>query len=513
MNASILILSALIPGLLLAWAISHLVAIRYTTEVLAFMQTPVDSQTQDRISFQDNNSKKNTHITDFRQQNQYAFQRLSVFIICISLSIALLLALLQSEFLTNNFSFRTFVLTGLVKFWLVIPSLGILQRWSRGKIIGRSIVYIMISGIIDLAFTVGLQTHWGTLFWGFGSGTIELIILVFFLTNLRIRTIFIYLFITFFVLTICSLIGLRYVHYLTFESSSLLERMLAMILDRKFLFLLFGLMPWLLAFFPLRWLAKKLIEAYNKKLFSDVLFLIMGFWAFFIIFETIRLSYPIGILAYTLVAVIPLVPYAFLLFRPFLSEATVPPTLLLLRVFRSDKEIEHLYDDVIDRWRYSGNTLMIAGKDLALRNLEPDELFAFLSGQLQQRFISGLVPLRESIQQLDLIPDPDGRYRINEFFCLDNTWKMVVQTLVSKTDLVLMDLRAYSSEREGCTHELNVLASSTHLRKLVILYDNHTDKAVAEQLLVNSRLPVVWINSDSGNNTLKQQVLDALLMV
>jgi hypothetical protein len=98
-----------------------------------------------------------------------------------------------------------------------------------------------------------------------------------------------------------------------------------------------------------------------------------------------------------------------------------------------------------------------------------------------------------------------------KFFCFDSTWKWVLAALVYKADRVLMDLRSYTSKREGCTHELSVLAAQPHLHKLVILFDKNTEKPTVERLLAASTTKIVWIDSQTSEGKLQEQVLGALL--
>ena len=92
----------------------------------------------------------------------------------------------------------------------------------------------------------------------------------------------------------------------------------------------------------------------------------------------------------------------FFILQPFLKPRHDPPTLLLLHVFHEDDGRGRLFDNILERWRYSGNTVMIVGKDLALHTLEPDELFRFISGHLQDCFIANQSQLQQEITHLDL---------------------------------------------------------------------------------------------------------------
>ena len=122
--------------------------------------------------------------------------------------------------------------------------------------------------------------------------------------------------------------------------------------------------------------------------------------------------------------------------------------------------MEALFDTVIERWRSSGNVLLIAGTDLALRTLDPDDLFTYLSGRLHTRFIGSQDDLDQRMAQLDLAPDVDGRFRVNECYCFDNTWQAALAALVARSDVVLMDLRGFHAENRGCLHELKVLSAA-----------------------------------------------------
>ena len=55
------------------------------------------------------------------------------------------------------------------------------------------------------------------------------------------------------------------------------------------------------------------------------------------------------------------------------------------------------------------------------------------------------------------MPDPDGRYRIKEFFCYNDTWQMTMERLAAASDAVLMDLRSFSRVNQGCIFELGRL--------------------------------------------------------
>jgi len=66
---------------------------------------------------------------------------------------------------------------------------------------------------------------------------------------------------------------------------------------------------------------------------------------------------------------------------------------------------------------------MIAGADLALRSVDLDEARAFVRGEIESHYVCGPADLSVRLHALDAKADPDGRFRVGEFFCFDNTWR------------------------------------------------------------------------------------------
>jgi hypothetical protein len=512
------ILLALMVALVLAWIAGLLVARRYAAKVLEFMQTgtaPVDqaSAMASARAAKVGEVLKTTEAGELARQNHYALWRLRIAYVLVSVVLAVIIAYVyQAESVKYAYiSWQRLGMLTLINVWPLVPSIGLLERWPRWKILLVSLVFILLSSVLVMLNSTDNQNWVGVLLWLFGQ-QIPLLVFVFFMTGSRLRAVGPYLLVVFFLLTESSLLGLRALgQMINGGQVTWLIGLLINVANVYVVFILFSIVPWLLAFYPIRFLARRLAVAYRNKVFSEPLYLLAGVWSITLLFQAMLLSHSLGLSAYSLLAAGLIIPLSVMLMKPVLRPKHHPPTLLLLRVFRRDADIEALVDSVVERWRYSGNTVMIAGKDLALRNLEPDELFAFLSGHLQDRFISDESRLQQAIHDLDLQADPDGRYRVNEFFCFDSTWKLVLATLVDKVDSVLMDLRSYTSKREGCTHELSVLATKPHLQKLVILFDKDTEKQTVEQLLAVSSIKIVWIDSQTSARKLQEQVLGALL--
>ncbi len=124
-----------------------------------------------------------------------------------------------------------------------------------------------------------------------------------------------------------------------------------------------------------------------------------------------------------------------------------------------------------------GSMQMIAGPDLATSTIEPHEFLDFVSGKLDRRFIDtgGTLDLR--IDQMDLAPDGDGLFRVTEFFCHDDTWKLTLARLADESDAVLMDLRGFSQLNSGCVFEIHELVNVVPLQRVVFAVDESTDQS------------------------------------
>jgi hypothetical protein len=276
--------------------------------------------------------------------------------------------------------------------------------------------------------------------------------------------------------------------------------------------LLFALAPWLLAAWPIRALTRCLAARYRDKSFSELSYLFGGYWFVNLLWNVLPSTHEIGFAAFALLGVWLWVPLGFRLLRGWLAAPAQPPTLLVLRVFRREEAVETLFDTVIERWRSSGNVLLIAGTDLALRTLDPDDLFTYLSRRLHTRFIGSQDDLDRRMAQLDLAPDVDGRFRVNECYCFDNTWQAALAALVARSDVVLMDLRGFHAENRGCLHELKVLSAAAGVRRIVVLYDGDTDRASAEAAMGGgAQERFVWLAAPDFGPRTAAAVLASLL--
>jgi hypothetical protein len=129
---------------------------------------------------------------------------------------------------------------------------------------------------------------------------------------------------------------------------------------------------------------------------------------------------------------------------------------------------------------------MIAGPDLATTTIEPHEFLDFVSGKLDRRFIDTGRTLDLRIDQMDLAPDREGQFRVTEFFCHDDTWKMTLARLADDSDAVLMDLRGFCQANAGCVFEIHEIFNVVPLARAVFAIDDSTDQTFMRQTMAQA---------------------------
>lgn len=159
-------------------------------------------------------------------------------------------------------------------------------------------------------------------------------------------------------------------------------------------------------------------------------------------------------------------------------DVRAAPTLLVLRVFGFTARTERLFDRVVSRWRLLGPVTMIAAPDVTARTIDAGDYLRWLTGRVDELFVTSKDDLDTKLRQLDLQPDPDGRFRVNGFCCRDSTWQATVVALMERADVVVMDLRGLRSGRLGCEFELQQLAQRVPPQRLVLVVDDTTERAL-----------------------------------
>jgi hypothetical protein len=242
--------------------------------------------------------------------------------------------------------------------------------------------------------------------------------------------------------------------------------------------ILFCIIGWLV----LRWIRWQ----YDHQHFSDQIITLDALWILFTIIAGISIIFqglvwiivlPVAFLIYKIITIL---GFQWLIRQNKISNS---PCLLLLRVFSLGRRSEQLFDAISAHWRYLGKIYMIAGPDLATTTIEPHEFMDYVSRNLGQNFIESKEKLETAIETRHLHIDRDGRYRVEEFFCYGDTWKMVLSRLANSCDVVLMDLRGFSPQNAGCIFEINTLIHQLPLDRVIFTTDVTTDHTFLESTI------------------------------
>jgi hypothetical protein len=97
--------------------------------------------------------------------------------------------------------------------------------------------------------------------------------------------------------------------------------------------------------------------------------------------------------------------------------------------------------------------------------------------------VSGREHLEQRLRSLDEARDPDGRFRVNEFLCHDDTWQGTLESLLLRSEAVLMDLRGFTHANSGCLYELGKLAEHRKLERTLFVVDDTTDEELLRTTL------------------------------
>jgi hypothetical protein len=110
-----------------------------------------------------------------------------------------------------------------------------------------------------------------------------------------------------------------------------------------------------------------------------------------------------------------------------------------------------------------------------MRTADPGDILAFVNGRLVDNYVRAADEIAQRIDALDLRRDPDMRYRVNEVYCRDDTWRPALAALLDVSDVVLMDLRSFHERNAGCIFELEQLARRMATDNVVLVFDKTTD--------------------------------------
>jgi hypothetical protein len=274
---------------------------------------------------------------------------------------------------------------------------------------------------------------------------------------------------------LAPLLGLRVTHWLTGTRAGAEWVLSGPMLDAGFVLVALpvGLLAW--------WRLRALARGFESKRFSELQLLARTWWLLLVVLDAIELVSSRG--AGVALPVFAVAALSVALYGPLqglaLRRAVPTPrpparTLLVLRVFGDTARSEALFDRLVSRWRWFGPVTMIAAPDVVARTVDPGDFLRFAAGDIASSFVNTAEDLQRRLTTLDPLPDPDGRYRVNEFCCRDSSWQATVVQLIERADVVVMDLRGYGPQRAGCAFELGELARRCRPGQVVLLVDGST---------------------------------------
>jgi hypothetical protein len=153
----------------------------------------------------------------------------------------------------------------------------------------------------------------------------------------------------------------------------------------------------------------------------------------------------------------------------------------LLRVFGRPNEREDLLDDLDDTWRRIGAVDLLAASDVASRTLESRMLEAFLLRRSRDEFLRNEKQIDDRVESRRSTIEGDARYPVDAFFCHHDVWFHAFERLAESSSVVMMDLREFSADNEGCVKELKWLL--THdLRRVVFISDSRSDLHALDEM-------------------------------
>lgn len=514
----------MLPGkiaflLIVATALSFcgalIVAARYRTTMQALMKAALDTPSgavagaSRPLPYSADNPAVPVSLADNRQ----AQRRLILGFLGLTILMALTRTLLMQIVADGPITLKTVSTLCAAYAWPVVPVIAVLRRWPRWRFIGALLLWF-VAAVILLSWRTNENVSFGqVLFWLSLDIGLPLIVVSALCLGSATRAVAPWLAPLFILFCWASQAGVDLLAALV-DAQSPFAYWLASHVGATTAIALFALTPWLFAWWPARAIGRWLADAYAARHISELFYLFTAVWVIALVGPALGAiaSEGWGALLYFL----PLawIPLAGWLLRTGTQSRPGgrPPTLLVLRVFQQDANVQNLFDGVIERWRLTGNTVLIAGTDLIDRTIDAEDIFTFLDGRLAERFIRRPEEVEQRLGAFEWQPDVEGRYRVNECYCHDTTWQQALAELLRVSDVVLMDLRNFVAANRGCLYELQTLSALPALQRAVVLVNARTELAAAQA--ATAAAPAgrfVWLRQPDETPPAAEAVLAQLL--
>jgi hypothetical protein len=444
--------------------------------------------------------------------NQRAYRRLLMSFLILTLVMALTRTLIMQLIAHGPITFKTVATLGIAYAWPVLPVMAVIGRWSRWRFFGAMFAWFWLAVLMLVWRTNQNITTTMILKWMVIDVGLPLLVVTALCLGGATRAVGPWLAPLFVLFSASSMLGVEMLTGMVNAQSAIISWLFGW-LSVNGVIALFVLLPWLLVWWPARAIGRWLAQAYHERRISELFYLFTAVWTIALIGPALGASFNIGWNALVCFAPLLWIPAGAALMRRLgqPAQAGRPPTLLVLRVFQQDSNVQDLFDRVIERWRLSGNTVLIAGTDLLERTIDAEDIFTFIDGRLGERFIQSPADVPRRLADFEWQPDAEGRYRVNECYCHDTTWQQALSELIHISDVVLMDLRNFVAQNKGCLHELQVLATTPGLHRVVVLINDQTQLAPAKAVAAtapDSRF--VWLTQQGGTSLTTSDVLAPL---
>jgi len=507
------ILTLLIIATLLALIGAWLVARAYRKSMQRLMKAPVAAPSGSVTEAHKLPASVRSTLFPTLADNHDAYRRLLFSFIGLTLVIALTRTVMTQFIADGPITLKTVATLGAAYAWPVLPVLAVIGRWSRLRFVGAMLGWLVFA-ILLLSWRTNENISFAQVVgWMLFDTGLPLVVVTALCLGGATRAVAPWLAPLFMVFSGSSQLGLSFLPAMS-NGDSPFTVWWAGWVGATTAFTLFAVLPWWIAWWPPRALGRWLGEAYRERRISELFYLFTAVWTIALVGPALGTIHVLGWGAFVGFAPLLWIPLGALLMKRFAPPTLTdnPPTLLILRVFQQDANAQAIFDRVIEHWRLSGNTVLIAGTDLADRTIDADDVFTFLDGRLGERFIAQPGDIESRLQQFEFQPDVEGRYRVNECYCHDNTWQQALDRLVGISDVVLMDLRNFKAKNAGCIHELGVLAKAHNIARVVILTNSETEHSAAQAAVANAPAGrFVWV--DQGKNLKPADVLANLFPV
>lgn len=508
------IFTLLIIATLLAVIGAQVVAWRYRISMKRLMRAPLPAATADAPSAA-SMAPEPTQLQPPAQltlaDNQQAYRQLLITFMALTLLIALTRTLITQWIADAPITLKTVATLGAAYAWPVLPVLAVMGRWSRWRFVIAmlgwfGLAVLLLSWRISDTFPLLRIVKWMALDVG-----LPLLLVTVLCLGGAARAVGPWLAPLFVLLSASSQLGIDFLAALIEANNAFIQSLVRKVGARGVM-VLFALAPWLLAWWPARWLGRQLARAYRRQQVSELFYLFTAVWTIALISPTLMAMGSMGWGALLCMAPLLWIPMAAaVLQRRGPRTSARPPTLLVLRVFQQDANVQDLFDRVIERWRITGNTVLIAGTDLLDRTIDAQHIFTFIDGRLGERFIQTPADVPRLLAEFEWRADVDGRHRVNECYCHDTTWQQALTALVQVSDVVLMDLRNFVAQNKGCLHELQVLATTPGLRRVVVLVNDRTELPPAQAATGGAPAGrFVWLSQQGATPLATEAVLAPL---